>query len=921
MTRILLAFSLLLFSPFFLLSQVEPTDANSILEGIENRKKLAESSVLKNYPARNVGPVIQGARIVDIAVNQNNIKEFYIAYASGGLFHTKNNGISFEPIFDNVGALTLGDIALAPSDENILYVGTGENNSSRSSYAGSGIYKSTNKGQSWEHIGLPGSQHIGRIVVHPEDPNTVWVASMGGLYSDNEERGVYKSKDGGETWKKTLYVDDKTGAIDLIIHPENPDLLWASMWERKRYAWDFVGNGKGSGIYMSTDGGENWSLSMNGMEDDEFTGRIGLDISQSNPDILYALIDYQKETKKEKEEQEGLAPADFLEMSVKDFLKLNNEDLNQYLKDNNFPEKYNAVNVKKDIESGSYKPKALCDYLGDANQALFDTDVKGSVVYKSTDRGATWQKTHDYDLSGVYYTYGYYFGEIRIATQNPDIIYVMGVPIVVSRDGGKTFNRTDSVGDVHVDHHAMWINPEDEEHIMLGNDGGLYITYDGGATWDHKNSMSVGQFYTVNVDMEEPYNIYGGLQDNGTMVGSSRTVPNVRGRWESIFGGDGMFVSADPRNSDIVYVGFQFGNYFRINRESGKRQYITPNHNIGEDRLRFNWRTPVVMSQHNPDIIYMGAQKVYRSLNQGDNWTALTGDLTNDAKEGNVPFATITEIAESPLKFGTVYVGTDDGNVWLMKEGQSIQKINNNLPADLWVSSIHPSEHDEATVYLSMTGYRNDNFDNYVYKSTDFGKNWTSIAGDLPQESVNVIYEDPKVAGLLYIGTDHGLYTSFNDGENWQHMGAIPNVATYDLIVHPRDLDLIVGTHGRSIYVTDVKPLHKISQNQENKLVTFDLDDIRFSKNWGEKSHPYSKAYLPEMEIALFHNSDKRAKVKIEVLNEEGKSLTSWEEELSKGYQRVDWNCKIGDDFISKGKYELKFTLGKEEHKEGFEVK
>ncbi|RUA31763.1 MAG: glycosyl hydrolase, partial [Bacteroidetes bacterium] len=380
MTRILLAFSLLLFTPFFLLSQVEPTDAKSILEGIENRKKLAESSVLKNYPARNVGPVIQGARIVDIAVNQNNIKEFYIAYATVGVFHKKNNAKRYVQIFDNVGALTLGDIALAPSDENILYVGTGENNSSRSSYAGSGIYKSTDKGQSWEHIGLPGSQHIGRIVVHPEDPNTVWVASMGGLYSDNEERGVYKTTDGGETWNKTLYVDDKTGAIDLIIHPENPDLLWASMWERKRYAWDFVGNGEGSGIYSSTDGGENWNLSMNGMEDDEFTGRIGLDISQSNPDILYALIDYQKETKKEKEEQEGLAPADFLEMSVKDFLKLNNEDLDQYLKDNSFPEKYNAVNVKKDIESGAYKPKALSDYLGDANQALFDTDVKGSVI-------------------------------------------------------------------------------------------------------------------------------------------------------------------------------------------------------------------------------------------------------------------------------------------------------------------------------------------------------------------------------------------------------------------------------------------------------------------------------------------------------------------------------------------------------------
>jgi len=917
----ILASIIILLTPYFLMAQVQPTDAKSILDGIENRKKLAETSALKSYPARNVGPVIQGARIVDIAVNENNIKEFYIAYASGGLYFTDNNGISFKPIFDNVGALTLGDIALAPSDENIIYVGTGENNSSRSSYAGSGIYKSVDKGQNWEHIGLPGSQHIGRIVVHPEDPNTVWVATMGGLYSENEERGVYKSTDGGENWKKVLYVDDKTGAIDLIIHPENPDLLWASMWERKRYAWDFVGNGSGSGIYMSTDGGENWDLSMTGMEDDKYTGRIGLDISLSNPDVLYALVDYQKETQKEKEKQEGLSASDFLEMSVKDFVDLNNEDLDQYLKDNNFPKKYNAVSVKKDVKAGVYKPQALSEYLGDANQALFDTDVKGAVVYKSEDQGKTWQKTHDYDFSGVYYTYGYYFGEVRIATQDPETIYALGVPLVVSRDGGKSFSRTDSIGGVHADHHAMWINPNDDEHIILGNDGGLYISYDGGATWDHKNSMSVGQFYTVNVDMEKPYNIYGGLQDNGTMVGSSRTIPNVRGRWESIFGGDGMFVNVDPRNSDIVYVGYQFGNYYRINRETGDRAYITPKHNIGEDRLRFNWRTPVVMSHHNPDIIYIGAQKVYRSLNQGDNWTAITGDLTNGPKEGNVPFATITEIAESPLNFGTVYFGTDDGNVWILREGQTIQKLNSGIPDGLWVSSIHPSNHDEATVYLSLTGYRNDNFDNYVYKSTDFGRSWKSIAGDLPQESVNVIYEDPKVAGLLYIGTDHGLYTSFNDGDNWQHMGAIPNVATYDLIVHPRDLDLIVGTHGRSIYVMDVEPLHKIAQNEESTLMTFDVDNIRFSKNWGEKSHPYSKEYLPQMEIALFYDAEKSKEVKIEVLNEEGESLSSWTEDLSKGYQSFNWNCKIGDEFIAKGKYELKFSLGKEEHKESFEVK
>ncbi|WNB17333.1 WD40/YVTN/BNR-like repeat-containing protein [Marivirga arenosa] len=922
MKRIFTSIILLMVS-YLSWAQVQPTDASSILKGIENRKQLANNSLLKNYPARNVGPVIQGARIIDIAVNHENIKEFYIAYASGGLYHTENNGISFKPIFDNVGALTIGDIALAPSNENIIYVGTGENNSSRSSYAGSGIYKSTNKGKSWEFIGLPASQHIGRIIVHPEDPNTVWVAAMGGLYSDNEERGVFKTTDGGENWNKVLYVDEKTGAIDLIIHPENSDMLWASMWQRKRYAWDFEGNGEGSGVYMSTDGGGNWTPSMNGIDDNEFTGRIGLDISLSNPDIMYALMDYQKEEKKEKKSgEEGLTQADFLEMSVKDFLKLDNKALDEFLDSNNFPKRYTAVNVKNDVEKGVYQPKALSDYLGDANAALFDTDVKGAVVYKSVDQGKTWQKTHDYDLSGVYYTYGYYFGEIRVATENPETIYVLGVPLVVSRDGGKTFNRTDTIGDVHADHHAMWINPEDEDHIILGNDGGLYISYDGGATWDHKNSMSVGQFYTVNVDMEKPYNIYGGLQDNGTMVGSSRTIPNERGQWERLFGGDGMYVSADPRNSDLVYVGFQFGNYYRINRSTGDRKYITPKHNIGEDRLRFNWRTPVVMSHHNPDIIYIGAQKVYRSLNQGDSWSAITNDLTNGPKEGNVPFATVTEIAESPLDFGTLYFGTDDGNVWLLKEGQSIKKLNNGIPDDLWVSSIHPSQHDLGTVYLSLTAYRNDNFQNYVYKSTDFGENWKSISGDLPEESVNVIYEDPKVAGLLYIGTDHGLYTSINDGENWMHMGAIPNVATYDLIVHPRDLELVVATHGRSMYVLDVKPIQKIAEKSDKqKLITFDLDNIRYSERWGEKTHPYSKEYVPSLELPLYNNSSKEAAVKFELMNEEGNSIHSWTDTSQKGFNSYTWDCKLNNSFIGKGKYKLKITMAKESYEQAFEVK
>ncbi|MBK6267425.1 glycosyl hydrolase [Marivirga sp. S37H4] len=917
---------LLFCTHFNILSQVSPSQPGLIQEGIEAREKLAESSILKDYPSRNVGPVIQGARIVDIAVNQRNIQEFYVAYASGGLFVTKNNGVSFNPIFDNEGALTIGDIALAPSDENVLYVGTGENNSSRSSYAGSGIYKSSDKGETWEQIGLGGSQHIGRIVVHPNNPDIVWVASMGGLYSDNEERGVFKSVDGGKSWKKVLYVDNKTGAIDLIIHPENPDLLWASMWERKRYAWDFIGNGEGSGIYISKDGGENWELSMNGIPDNEFTGRIGLDVSLSNPNVVYALLDYQKETKKEKKrkDEEELISVDFVGMSAKTFLDLSDEKIDAFLKDNGFPEKFNAITVKKEIKEGKYKPSALAEYSGDANEALFETSVAGSIVYRSDDQGNTWTKTHDYDLEAVYYTYGYYFGEIRVSTQNPEDIYVLGVPLVVSRDAGKTFLRTDTIGNVHADHHAMWINPNDADHIILGNDGGLYISYDGGATWDHKNNMAVGQFYTVNVDMATPYNIYGGLQDNGTMVGSSKTVPNRHRQWESLFGGDGMYVSVDPKNTDRVYVGFQFGNYFRLNRADGSRKYITPKHDIGETPLRFNWRTPVVMSSHNADILYLGSHKLHRSLNKGDSWEAISPDLTNGIKEGNVPFGTITEITESPLKFGMVYVGTDDGNVWRIMEGQSWTKINKKLPQGLWVSSIHASNHDPGTVYLSLTGYRNDNFQNYIYKSTDYGDTWKSISGDLPQESVNVIYQDPEVSNLLYLGTDHGTYVSFNDGINWQHLGSIPNVANYDMIVHPRELELVIGTHGRSVYVVDAKPLQKIATEFESKnLIAFELDDLRFSESWGKKRTPYVSTYFPEFNMSFFIKElKKEGQVSISIQDESGKTIKNIQNNAKRGYQHINWNGLLSEDeFIGKGNYELVIEYNDETVKQPFKVK
>ncbi|MFT6966305.1 MAG: photosystem II stability/assembly factor-like uncharacterized protein, partial [Marivirga sp.] len=561
----------------------------------------------------------------------------------------------------------------------------------------------------------------------------------------------------------------------------------------------------------------------------------------------------------------------------------------------------------------------------DANEDLFNTRVSGSIIYKSTDSGDTWKRTHSDNLEGVFYTYGYYFGEIRVSPQNNDEIFVLGVPLIKSSDGGKTFARTDTIGNVHSDHQSMWINPKNDKHILLGNDGGLYVSYDAGASWDHRNNMSVGQFYTVNIDMEQPYNIYGGLQDNGTLVGSSKTIPAVRGQWERIFGGDGMYVSADPRNASIVYVGYQYGNYYRVNRDNDVSTFITPSHDIGMDQLRFNWRTPVVMSMHNPDIIYLGSQNLHRSLNKGDDWEAISGDLTQGGRDGNVPFGTITEIAESVFKFGLLYVGTDDGNIWRYTTQKGWKSVQLGLPEDLWVSSIHPSTHDEGTVYISLTGYRNDDFTSYVYKSNDYGDSWKAINGNIETEAVNVIYEDHEVSHLLYLGTDNGTYLSMNSGSTWERIHAIPNVASYDMVVHPREQELVVGTHGRSVYIIALDAIQKVAKSSDAEyLVSFDLKNVRYNEDWGKKRFPYLEVNLPSIELPFYYK-EKGAKLVIQLKDDKGKTIKTITRQLdTSGYHSVEWDGRLSTkerDFIQKGNYTVEYKVGVYETVENLEVK
>lgn len=915
---------------------VEATTTQQRDQTVEQYQQMRQNSIFKEYPVRNVGPVVMSGRVTDIAVHEQRPSHFYVAYASGGVFETTNSGNTMSPIFDNQGSLTIGDIAISKADKDILWVGTGENNSSRSSYAGAGVYKSTDGGKNWSYAGLRGSQHIGRIITHPEDPDVAWVASMGPLYSMNEVRGIYKTTDGGTNWQKTLTPPDSTGVIDLIMHPENPEILWATTWQRFRQAWNFQEAGNGSAIYKSTDGGESWNKVMKGFPEGAYVGRIGIDVSQSNPDILYAFLDNQKETKtKIEEEEEGLTQTDFLEMNKEEFQQLDNEELEKFLRDNGFPKKYTAARVKLDVRKGNYEPKALSEYLGDANAALFETDINGAEVYKSTDGGESWQMVNEYALDNIIFTYGYYFGEVRVSPTDPDELYIMGVPALKSTDGGATWKPIAENQPVHVDHHAMWIDPSDTDHILLGNDGGLYESHDGGINFIHHNVTPVGQFYTVDVDMEKPYNIYGGLQDNGVYTGPSTGSPDDNNYWERLFGGDGMHVQVDPRNSDLVYTGFQFGNYFKIDRSSNDYTRITPRHEVGEERYRYNWNTPVELSNHNADIVYFGTQKLNRSFDQGETWTPISPDLTNekaDQQQGDVPYSTLTTIAESPLNFNVIWVGTDDGNVQLTRDGgASWTNVAGSLPDHRWVSEVHASNHDEATAYVSLNGYRFDEFKTYVYKTTDYGNTWKSVKGDLPEDVTNIIIQDPEVPEILYAGLDNGTFISFNDGNNWHLLNEIPNVASYTMLVHPRDLDLVVATHGRSIYVTDVEPLHKVSENIDQPILGIEPSPVSFSNRWGSRSAPYRDINEPEVTWMYWIGNEniQQDEVSITIRNKNNETVKELTDQGSYGFNSFEWNLRIKDaavenskpEYLGKGSYTLIFEVNGNTHEVPLEVK
>jgi len=911
---------------------------------------LNKNSIVQNIPFENIGPKVMSGRIVALEVNPNEPTEFYAAYASGGIWHTVDNGISFKSITDNAPTQNIGEIAVHWPTRT-LWVGTGENNSSRSSYAGIGILKSSDNGKTWEIKGLEDSHHIGKILINPTNPDELVVGVTGHLYTPNDERGVYRTENGGNTWEQTLFVNDTAGIIDMSSVPEDFNIQYASAWEKDRKAWNFRGNGASSGVYKSIDAGKTWNListTASGFATGEGVGRIGLAVYDEN--IIYAIHDSQfRRPEEAKEKTKGLSKNDFKNMSKEVFLAIEDKALDLFLKENNFQEKYRARNIKNSVRNGLVIPKDLATYLEDANALLFDTPVVGAEVFKSSDGGKSWAKTHQGYIDDLYYSYGYYFGHIHVAPKDQKKIYIYGVPILTSNDGGENFKAIGKPN-VHSDHHALWINPDKPGHLINGNDGGVNITYDDGEHWMKNNSTAVGQFYAINIDYEKPYNVYGGLQDNGVWKGAHNARNDERWQssghnpWTSIMGGDGMQIQIDKRNSNIVYTGYQFGNYFRLDLENEKRTYIQPKHELGESPYRFNWQTPILLSSHNQDILYLGGNKLHRSMNQGDDWEAISEDLTQGGKKGNVAFGTLTTLAESSFKFGFLYTGSDDGIVSRSEDGGvSWSRISDQLPQNLWVSRVVASEHAKNRVYLTLNGYRKDDFRPYVYMSDDKGETWKSINSNLPDSPINVLREDPTNSQILYLGTDNSVYVSFDQGQKWMPFkSGLTNAAVHDLVIQPEANHLLVGTHGRSIYKADLaafKQVNKTFLNEE--LILLEPKEIKYSNQWGSSYSTWRDAYEPEVTFTVY--AGKSGNYEMQIQNSKGLVLFSKKGMLDAGFNLINYTlekdakgiisynrknkkstsnlAKNGKHYLEKGIYSVEFIKGTHKSKKELHIK
>jgi photosystem II stability/assembly factor-like uncharacterized protein len=756
--------------------QIKNSAGAARVEAFKSQQSLMASSSYRALAWRNVGPDYISGRCTEVQGVSGNRNVIYASFASGGFWKSSDAGDHWASLTDALGTQAIGSFALAPSNQDIIYVGTGEGNILRASFSGIGVLKTIDGGRNWISLGLENTGTVSRIIVHPTNSDVVYVSAGGNEWTYNKDRGVYKTENGGKTWSHVLGSDEKVGSIDMVMDPTDPNTLIVSTWNRIRRRWSDPIPEDGDYLYKTTDGGKNWRKLTDGLPDTKFTGRIGLTISKSNPNVVYAYVD------------------------------------------NHTP--------KRDPKEGELDP------YGRPIQVI----PFGVQVYRSDDKGEHWKKvsTEDEKLERFAGTYGWVFGQIRVDPNNEDVVYIMGVPMAKSIDGGKTFTITnpsdDSGSDMHGDNHALWIDPANSDYIINGNDGGVILTYDGGLKWKNFfKKIPTTQFYNITYDMKTPYTIFGSVQDEGSFMGSIKNeygkVADSTMPWQDAPGGEGTIIAVDPKNSDLVYASSFYGRLMRSDLrmpripwdkepkpDSVRSKEIFPKKSDGEEVHRGEWLAYSLISPHDNNVIYHGFQYLFQSNDKGETWKRISDDLSYNDKSrmGRTPYAinhqAITAIEESPLKKGLLYVGTDDGRVW-MRDGEkaAFTLTIKGLPQNAHVSRIVASAKEVGRVYLTLSNRREDDNAPYVFVSNDKGATWTSIASNLPAAPVNVIREDNKYPTHLYCGTDMGIYVSTNSGKQWSSLQAnLPAVVSVqDLFIHPRDRNLVIATYGRGVYVLD----------------------------------------------------------------------------------------------------------------------
>jgi photosystem II stability/assembly factor-like uncharacterized protein len=841
------------------------------MEWYKEHVAMKEQSLFKHVKWQFLGPINVSGRMTDVEVLSPKGKHYtiYVAGASGGVWKTVNEGTTWAPIFEHAMSTSIGDIALAPSQPDTIWVGTGEANIFRSSQAGAGIYKSTDAGKTWTHMGLTDTNTIARIVIHPKNPDILYVAASGHEWTHNKERGVYKTVDGGKNWEKVLFISEQTGAIDLMMDPSNPETIYASTWQRIRKKWNDPRNEdyySESGIHKSVDGGKTWKPINKGLPVAKYRGRIGIDLCRSKPNVLYAFVD-----------------------------------------------NYEVVGQFEKGEMDSYgRPK-----MG---------KIKGATIYRSDDKGMNWRQVSQENkyMENLSATYGWVFAQIRVDPNNENKIYVMGLGLNVSEDSGKTFRP---LRGMHGDHHGLWIDPGNSDYLVNDNDGGVVISYDGGKNWrQFLDNLPLVQFFNVNHDMASPFNVYGSVQDHGSyraVVDLSQGRQDIPAqKWKRAPGGEGSSHAIDPTDPNTVYAAGFYGSIYRSDPNDENSKELVPKPKKGEAPYRGQWLAPFIISPHNPRIIYHGMNYLFRSMDRGESWEKISPDLTyNDLKKiGDIQYQTIFCISESPFKFGLIYAGTDDGRLHVTKDsGRSWQEISRKLPKGKWFSRVVASAYDKATVYATQNGKREDDFTPYIWKSTNYGKTWESIVANIPIGPVNVIREDPKNKNILYVGTDYSVYVTLDGGKKWHVLtNNLPTTYVQDLVIHPRDSILIAGTHGRGVYVMDVSHLQELTPEVLEKNVTFfKVCPAKLPKRswwgwWGGQS-AYFHYYLKAAANTSLSIKDAEGKV-VNQLNakaDAGLNLFKWdltfEPKQKKGAKKASKKS-----YVKAGTYSLELTVGTE---------